>query len=83
MERVLREGGEQWARRSRLRLTGGDMKWFMEKAAVGFGVETEDVKREQIQLSRGILCCALLHWGAGGRVGMCFRCQVTHDKPIG
>ena len=44
MERVLREAGEQWERGTRLRRNGADLSWLIEKVAVGFGVDREDLK---------------------------------------
>jgi putative transposase len=44
VERVLREADEQLERRSRFRRRGADLRWLIERVAVGFGVETEDLK---------------------------------------
>lgn len=60
VERVLREAGEQWERRSLLRQKGADLRGFMEKVAVGFGVETEDLKSgsrlRKVAKARAALC---------------------------
>jgi putative transposase len=60
VERVLREAGEQWERRSRLRGRGGDLRWLIEKVAPSFGVETEDLKSgsrsRKVGKARAALC---------------------------
>jgi putative transposase len=60
VERVLREAGEQWERRSRLRGRGEDLRWLIEKVAVGFGVEMEDLKTgsrsRKVGKARAALC---------------------------
>jgi hypothetical protein len=61
VERVLREAGEQLERRSRLRRRGADLRWLIERVAVGFGMETEDLKTgsrsRKIGKVRAALCC--------------------------
>jgi len=60
----LREAGEQLERRSRLRRRGADLRWFIERVAVGFGVETEDLKKgsrsHKVVKARTALCCILV-----------------------
>jgi putative transposase len=60
VERVLREAGEQWERRSRLKGRGGDLRWLIEKVAPSFGVETEDLKSgsrsRKVGKARAALC---------------------------
>ena len=76
VERVLKEAGEQWAKRTRLRRRGADLRWFIDKVAVGVG-GAENLKGEQITLSKGNPCCSLLHGAAGGRIELCFSSQGT------
>ena len=61
VEQVLREAGEQWERRSRLRRRGGNLESrFIEKVAVGFGVDTSDLKSgsrsRKVAKARAALC---------------------------
>jgi putative transposase len=60
VERVLRESGEQWERRSRLKGRGADLRWLIEKVAAGFGVETEDLesgsRSRKVGKARAALC---------------------------
>jgi putative transposase len=44
VERVLREAGEQWERRSRLRRRSNYLSRSIEKVAEGFGVDADDLK---------------------------------------
>jgi len=61
VERVLREGGEELERRLRLRRRGADLKWSIERVAVDFGVEGEDLKTgsrsRKVVKARAALCC--------------------------
>jgi putative transposase len=60
VERVLREAGEQWERRTRLRRRGADLRWLIEKVADHFGVEAEDLKSgsrsRRVAETRAALC---------------------------
>ena len=61
VERVLREAGEHLERRSRLSRRGADLGWLIERVAVGFGVEAEDLKTGsrscKVVKARAALCC--------------------------
>jgi len=61
VERVLREAGEQLERGSRLRGRGADLRWLIERVAVVFGVEAEDLKTgsrsRKVGKARAALCC--------------------------
>lgn len=60
VERVLRDAGEQWERRSGFRRKGADLRWLIERVAVGFGVEAEDLKTgsrsRKVGKARAALC---------------------------
>jgi REP element-mobilizing transposase RayT len=60
VERVLRESGEEWERRSLLKKRGVDLKWLLEKVASHFGVDTESLKSGSkvptIAKARAALC---------------------------
>jgi hypothetical protein len=61
VERVLREAGEPLERRTRLRQRGADPRWLIDRVAVGFGVEAEDLKTGSrsrlVGNARAALCC--------------------------
>jgi len=61
VEQVLREAGEQLERGSRLRRRGADLRWFIERVAVVFGVEAEDLKTgsrwRKVGKARAAVCC--------------------------
>jgi len=60
VERVLREAGEQWERRSWHWRKGKNLSWLIEKVAVGFGVGTNDLKSgsrsREVAKARSVLC---------------------------
>jgi putative transposase len=60
VERVLREAREQWERRTRLRRRGSDLRWLIDKVAVAFGVEREDLntgsRSRRVARARAALC---------------------------
>jgi chromosomal replication initiation ATPase DnaA len=70
VERVLREAGEQLARRSRLRRKGTDLRWFSDKVAPGFGVKTEDLESGSRSLKVGNARALLCYMAVRGRRGL-------------
>ena len=60
VDRVLRESAEEWERKSILRQRGMDLARLLEKIAVRFGLDTEDLKSgskaRTVAKARAVLC---------------------------
>ena len=60
VERILKEAGEDWERKSRLRQRGIDLPQLVERIGAHFGLEIEDLKSgskvASISQARAVLC---------------------------
>jgi putative transposase len=60
VERVLREAGEEWEKRSRLRQRGMGLEQLLQRVATRFGVDSEELrsgsKIPSVSKARAVLC---------------------------